>query len=439
VENRKRGIGFVIKTLVKKMLALLLLLGPIGTYASEDLSVDQRASMALEAEEEEVVKTLPQSEKLVLRATLALKEGDPNRALGYLSDESLKGDPLAALIEAEAHRQSAVEAVARAGDYARSLKDKRAKLEDADLSAGLAEAEVRLNLFMDRLDGLYGRPMHLLQLGHEIKSVFMVDKARSRLFVYERDASGEFKRVADEYVVTGAKGGDKQKRGDARTPNGIYRFVKRLDDEQLDDRYGPVAFPIDYPNELDRLHNKNGYGIWMHGYPYGVDRRPPQDTRGCFALPNDRLLAMAEHVHLKHSWVIVAERLEFDREEKQKGLLTSVQGALEKWKGDWSAVDTESYLNHYHRAFHSGKYDLAGWKRYKRRVNANKSFIDLTLSDVSLIHDPNIWPEGEVVVAEFNQYYRSNNFQDVSRKRIYFARDNDDSDWKILIEESIDR
>ncbi|MDX8404185.1 MAG: L,D-transpeptidase family protein [Mariprofundaceae bacterium] len=421
--------------MTKNMIVALVLLLPAVVMAG-DMLPDQRAILALDAGEADAVKTLPQSEQAVLKATLALKGGSPERALNYLKENS-STDPLVALLEAEAHRQSAVRAVTRAGAYARNLQDKKEELENADLSSGLVEAEVRLSLFMDRLDGVYGKPMHLLQLGSDIHSVFMVDKGRSRMFVYERNELGTFKRVADEYVVTGAKEGDKQKQGDARTPNGIYRFVKRLEDSELDARYGPLAFPIDYPNELDQLHHKNGNGIWMHGYAYGVGRRPPQDTRGCFALPNDRLLAVADHVHLKHSWVVVGRDFVFDQEEKQASLLSSVTASLQQWQQDWSSLDTEAYLGHYHQAFRSGERNLAAWKQYKRRVNNNKSFIDVFLSDVSLIHDPNRWPEGEVVVAEFNQHYRSNNYQDVTRKRIYLARGSDDEAWKVLIEESL--
>lgn len=425
-------------TLLLLPLSLISLM-PFPAMAGANSIDDQRAIAALDKGEADAVKMLPQSEQVVLKATLALKEGAPERALNYLKDEQSGQDPLVDLLKAEAHRRSAVIAVASAGEYARNLQDSKAKLEDADLSPGLAEAEVRLHAFMDRLDGIYGKPFSLLQLGPEIESVFMVDKARSRMFVYERDEQGQLRRVADEYVVTGAHGGDKQKSGDARTPNGIYRFVKKLDDNQLEAKYGPVAFPIDYPNELDRLHGKNGYGIWMHGYPEGVDRRPPQDTKGCFALPNDRLLQMAKHVHLKRSLVVVGEDFLFNRDEQQAELLQSVQQALNSWQQDWASLDSDAYLNHYHHSFHSGRYNLAGWKRYKKRVNANKSFIDVSFSDVSLIHDPNHWPEGEVVVAEFDQRYRSNNYQDVTRKRIYLARDSATEPWRILIEESVEQ
>jgi hypothetical protein len=175
----------------------------------------------------------------------------------------------------------------------------------------------------------------------------------------------------------------------------------------------------------------------MHGYPEGVDRRPPQDTRGCFALPNDRLLAMAEHVHLKQSWVVVGEDFVFDQEDAKDALRNSVTDALNRWQKDWASLDTAAYLEHYHQDFHSGKHDLEGWKSYKRRVNAGKSFVEVSISDLSLIHDPSRWQEGEVVVAEFDQHYRSNNYQDVTRKRIYLARSSAETEWRILIEESV--
>jgi len=118
-------------------------------------------------------------------------------------------------------------------------------------------------------------------------------------------------------------------------------------------------------------------------------------------------------------------------------LQTSVQQMLEAWREDWSALDTPSYLKFYHEKFRSGKRDLAAWKRYKQRVNANKTFVHVDISHLTLIRDTNRWAEGEVVVAEFNQDYRSNNYQDYSRKRLYLARLDAQSPWRILIEGSI--
>lgn len=424
-----------------RLIPLLVLGASLLLAAQSAISMEettrQRLSQALEVGDEEAVQTLPKTDKAVLQATLALEESHPDKALVYLQGLDASSDPLISLLEAEAYRRSAVLAVDRAGDYADVLKPQRAQLAEADLTAGLGEAQARLTALADKLDGSNGFPVDLLQLGTRVHNVFLVDKARSRLFIFERQADGSLQRVADEYVVTGEKAGDKQKSGDGRTPNGIYRFVKRLEGSGLEERYGPVAFPIDYPNELDNLHHKNGHGIWMHGFADGVNRRPPRDTKGCFALPNPRLVAISEHVKLGQSWVLVGSKFRFDKPEEQQQLKASVSSAIEQWRKDWASLDTEAYLTHYHQGFRSGKRDLKAWQRYKRRVNSHKAFIDVQLSDMTLIHDASSWPEGEIVMAEFNQVYRSDNYQDETRKRLYLARQSADQPWQILIEETL--
>ncbi len=421
-----------------------LLFSPVSQAVEEDSMSRARALQALQAGTDPAVTSLAHADISLLKATLALKAGEPEQALKVLhsyAKQSKKNDPLIDMLEAEAYRRSALLAVANAGDYAAhmqgEIQDGVQHLEDANLSPGLREADVRLNAFLEQLDVAAGMPLDILQVDEDIYSVFLVDKARSRMFVYARNAGGVLERVADEYIVTGTELGDKQASGDARTPNGVYRFVKRLQGKSLESRYGPVAYPIDYPNELDVLHHKNGYGIWMHGYGDGVGRRPPRDTKGCFALPNPRLLAMSKYVKLGKSWVVVGENFEFGDDEKRQILQTSVQQTLESWRKDWSALDTAAYLNFYHKKFRSGKRDLAAWKRYKQRVNASKTFIYIDISHLTLIRDANRWAEGEVVVAEFNQHYRSNNYQDFSRKRLYLARLDAQSPWHILIEESV--
>ncbi|MDQ6955691.1 MAG: L,D-transpeptidase family protein [Mariprofundaceae bacterium] len=420
------------------------MLTPVLQAAELDAISRERALQALQAGTDPAVTSLAHADISLLKATLALQAGEPEQALDVLhsyTNKSKSNDPLIDMLEAEAYRRSALLAVVDAGEYAKQIQGKTQGkmqyLKDANLSQGLREADVRLNAFLDRLGAISGMPLDILQVDKGVYSIFLVDKARSRMFVYARNANGVLVRVADEYIVTGAQLGDKQASGDARTPNGVYRFVKRLQGKSLESRYGPVAFPIDYPNELDVLHHKNGYGIWMHGYAEGVGRRPPRDTKGCFALPNPRLLAMSKYVELGKSWVIVGENFEFGDDEKRQALQASVEQTLEAWRKDWSALDTSSYLKFYDEKFRSGKRDLAAWKRYKQRVNANKSFVHVGISNLTLIRDSNRWAEGEVVVAEFNQDYRSNNYQDSSRKRLYLARLDAQSPWRILIEESV--
>jgi len=414
---------------------LLALLLPVAAEAIEQAQWEHVLS-ALQAGEADAVQELSGQDRAILQAALALKSNLPSQALQLLNDAGAN-DPLASLLSAEAHRREAVSAMQSAGDYARGVEAQEKMLASADLSTGLGEADARLNAFMDKLDAVSGLPLDILLPGPGISNVFMVDKARSRLFVFARGEDGKLTRIADEYVVTGSEVGDKTSEGDGRTPNGIYRFVKKLQGSALEARYGPVAFPIDYPNELDQLHQKNGHGIWLHGYPVDVQRRPPQDTRGCFSLPNPRLMAMAEHIELGKSWVIVGRNFKFGQDEQQQQLQQSVSAALEAWREDWMKLDADAYLSHYHPAFRSGKRDLAAWKSYKKRVNAGKTFIKVDFENLSLIHDPNAWPEGEVAVAEFDQNYSSSNFSDHGRKRLYLARSSADVPWQILLEETV--
>ncbi len=418
----------------------LLLLGLCLSFQAFAAQVQMHPNLrdkVWRALEQDNTQELDAESRNILKATLALEEDNPKKALSVLNSLDTHSDPLAELLKAEAHRREALSAVSASGNYAKHRKFSEQQFAAIDLSEDLNEATVRLQAFADKIDGTSGVPLDILQLNSSIKTVFMVDKARSRLFVYQRNNQGELVRVADEYVVTGAKGGDKLKRGDARTPNGIYRFTSIRHDPALRAKYGPVVFPIDYPNALDKLHGKTGDGIWMHGYPESKKRRPPQDTRGCFALPNNVLKQMEKYVSPNKTWVIIGEDFVFDTQDKQTDLLTSIKTSIQTWERDWESLNADAYLSHYHTNFHSGKYDLKGWKRYKKRVNGNKKYINVGLDDVAIIHDPTPWKSGEMVVVEFKQKYQSSNYSDAGKKRLYLTRSDKSQPWQILIEESL--
>jgi len=405
------------------------------SYSQTD---NQRVYQILKDNNSKEVQALPGNNREILMAMLSLKSGRLNDAIEELHDPILSHDPLADLIAAEVYRRQAIRAASHAGDYATGLKENIKRLEAAKLGGGLVEAERRLRAFTDKLDGRYsGIPFDLLAIGSNVVNVFIVDKARSRMFIFRNDGQGHLKKVSDEYVATGAKAGDKKRSGDARTPSGVYRFVDKLTGKRLPKGYGPVAFPIDYPNTLDRLHHFTGDGIWMHGYDDGVDRRPPQDTKGCFVLPNQRLLAIERNVRLGHSWVVIGENIVFGNDTGKKALLKSVQSAVDAWKRDWESLDSKAYLSHYHTKFRSGKYNLGSWSRYKRRVNRHKKYIHLHLSDFTIIHNPTRVREGEVVLLEFDQQYKSSNYSGFSRKRLYLVRKNVRDAWRILLEKEV--
>ena len=136
-----------------------------------------------------------------------------------------------------------------------------------------AEALARLRAYRDRppADRV---PRYLLQLRDDQKYAVVVDTRRSRLYVYRND-DGEPHFVADYYVSSGKNGALKDREGDEKTPIGVYHVTESLPRKKLSDFYGSGAFPINYPNEWDRIQGRDGHGIWLHGTPSDTYSRPP--------------------------------------------------------------------------------------------------------------------------------------------------------------------
>jgi len=118
----------------------------------------------------------------------------------------------------------------------------------------------------------------------------------------------------------------------------------------------------------------------------------------------------------------------------QAGVSQTVLEAIEVWRKDWESRDSDAYLSHYHKAFKTLKHDYSSWASYKRRVNGSKKFIKVALSNIKVIPSTEKLQQGEAVLVIFNQRYQSSNFNAVSRKQLYMARENSSEPWLILYE-----
>ncbi len=171
-----------------------------------------------------------------------------------------------------------------------------------------AEALARLRAYRDRppADRV---PRYLLQLRDDQKYAVVVDTRRSRLYVYRND-DGKPHFVDDYYVSSGKNGALKVREGDEKTPIGVYHVTERLPRKKLSDFYGSGAFPINYPNEWDRIQGRNGHGIWLHGTPSDTYSRPPRSSNGCVVLANPDLDALARILQVGLTPVIISEEVE---------------------------------------------------------------------------------------------------------------------------------
>ena len=375
-------------------------------------------------------------EAQLLRALVYFKSGNHKQALHEL-DELLQQVPdfhLAHLIRGDIIlSRTAVLTEIGQNQFLSQLKpEQRTQLE-----ALRFEADVRLNGSRSRVatseKSATRLPRQILKLGESVDYAVLVEKSTHRLYIYQRQENQPPKMVQNYYVSTGKKEGNKNVRGDLRTPEGVYFITSWIPQEKLPDKYGVGAFPLNYPNELDRRRGKTGYGIWLHGTESQYYSRPPLDSEGCMVLTNIDFSAMKKEMRPGATPVVIVETVDWlshkDWLHEREKILTD----LERWRYDWESLDVKRYLSHYSDEFWSKGHNLKSWSKRKRRIARNKSFQKIQLSDISLLAYPESTAnKKDIVVARFQQDYQSSNYRSDVSKRLYLQRNNDS--WKIMYE-----
>ena len=288
------------------------------------------------------------------------------------------------------------------------------------------EARVRLQRVISQSEPKLA-PRFLWQMGAEQKYALVVDTSRSTLYVYE-NVNGAPRYVADFYTSIGKLGAEKTSEGDQRTPIGVYFLQARLPKNKLSDFYGNGAYPLSYPNEWDRKNNRTGSGIWLHGTPSDTYSRPPRASNGCVVLANEDMDKLAPYLQAGVTPVIITNQMNWSNEHDQDGRAELLQ-SVEQWRKDWSSLDTDAYLKHYAPAFSNDNMDYSSWAKQKQLVNSAKTWIKVSLSNISLFTYPE---HPDLVVVNFEQDYSSNNLSNRIKKRQYWMKQN--NLWKIIYE-----
>ena len=103
---------------------------------------------------------------------------------------------------------------------------------------------------------------------------------------------------------------------------------------------------------------------------------------------------------------------------------------IEQWKKHWESIDTENYLHHYSDKFTYEKgLKLADWVQKKRRINANKKWIRVKISDLVIMLYPG---NQKIAMVRFRQEYSSDNLQDKMDKLQFWIKEG--KIWKIIYE-----
>lgn len=275
-------------------------------------------------------------------------------------------------------------------------------------------------------------PEQLLELPSSVPEVVVVDLSASRFYLFENDPDG-LHLVNDYYVSTGKRGAKKIREGDQKTPVGVYFITGQIPPADLPDFYGAGALPVNYPNEWDVRKGRTGYGIWIHGVPSSTYARAPRASDGCMALANEDLAAIWQGLAEGGAPVIVTDGTQWTSRDQVDQRRGEIRQQINAWKGAWESLDTPRYAAFYSKDFRSESKSLGDWIRHKTRVNASKQFIDIKLSELSILGYPG---EDDLVVVTFAQDYRSSNFSSVAHKRQYWKRESDGA-WRIVYEGTV--
>ena len=278
--------------------------------------------------------------------------------------------------------------------------------------------------------GMY--PENILFLADSQPYVILVDQHNSRIYVY-RNEQGTPVLETDYFITIGLKGWGKQKRGDQKTPIGIYHVTKYIDDEELPDLYGKGAFPISYPNVWDVRKNRTGGGIWIHGTPSYTYNRSPWASNGCIVVSNPDFLHIDQYVDTElHTPVIVAEQINWLSHDDWQAQRKQWLQTLSSWIGDWESLDHDRYRKHYSKTeFQAYGRNYKSWDGHKRWVNRKKTYVKVEYNDLNVFLYPG---EKNLALMQFQQNYASNNLDLLSLKEVYWRKSG--KDWQIVYEGS---
>lgn len=272
--------------------------------------------------------------------------------------------------------------------------------------------------------------------------ILVANKATHALYLLQQQ-NAVWRTVKEYDVAIGEEQGRKLTAGDRKTPEGIYHIVGRKESSELERKYGPLAYVLNYPNEEDRKERRTGQGIWIHGTdPDSL----PLSTLGCLKLKNSAIVDLSQYINkgIGTPVVIVFNKDLIDPTtvpdyalcdhrrtvylQEQHQVEEHFVQLLQEWKTAWETKNIITYANYYDTTNFSGQ-GLAwnGWRERKLRTFTLYDTIAITIDRV-LITD---FTEKSAIV-KFLQLYETEKNRVENGKKLTLVKENDS--WKITRE-----
>lgn len=273
-------------------------------------------------------------------------------------------------------------------------------------------------------------PENIISMADNQPYILLLDQSLSRLYVY-RNKQGTPVLESDYFLSIGLNGYGKKKRGDQKTPIGIYHVTRYIDDNELPDLYGRGAFPLNYPNTWDIRQHRTGGGIWIHGTPSYTYNRAPWSSNGCMVVSNPDFTSIEKFIDPgRNTPVIVVKEVKWIATELWHKNKKSMLQIMTRWIEDWESNNHDRYTWHYSKTdFAAYGRDYKKWEGHKRWVNRNKKDISIEYRNLGIYRYPG---EQDLVLMHYDQQFRSNSLNLETSKELYWK--NQSNQWKIIYE-----
>ena len=241
----------------------------------------------------------------------------------------------------------------------------------------------------------------------------VVEKNSQQITLFRYD--GQYRVVETMKCSTGKARGDKMIRGDKKTPEGAYFFTREFNDQDLAPLYGTRAFPLDYPNFIDRRQGRNGYAIWMHGTNRPLKDR---DSNGCIALVNRDIDKLSAYIALKDTPILIAKEVGY----KPSAQAASEDAAIRSFLAGWDRALAEGSYHDYLAFYDAGYLPHIFWWMKWLAVRApgpqTPGRVDTRLNYLG------IYKHRELYMAMFDQVLSVGGLEEVAgRRKIFISFD----------------
>jgi len=274
-------------------------------------------------------------------------------------------------------------------------------------------------------------PAWLLEVPDTVTDILVADTSSATLHRFAR-AGVDIVEVDQRYMSIGQNGPGKEKAWDRKTPLGVYFIIESLDTSKLHDKYGVAAFPLDYPNAWDRYNARTGDGIWLHGVDRHHPDRPPLDTDGCLALPNEEIEKLAERLQPLVTPVIVTREMRWASADDNGRLREEMRIALDQWRESQERGDIVAYLSLYADDFRYRDMDRDAWSSWRLNVFEARKLDRVEIRNLMLVADPET---PDLYLSRFTQVLAAADGPVTTTKRLYWRR-YPGSRWQIVSEDS---